>query len=212
MDVSPAYKYLRAARYLRTGTIDSSFGNAGIVESAFSQWSTHIPYKIMELDHNIYVFSSYRKSDSPVDYTANILKYNTNGIPDTTFGTNGIFKIPANINSITDVFVNGNKGFIISAQNLAFAELINMKVNYEMGTLHTKTVSLAPQIKFYPNPVTDLLYISGLKNEKFIIYNSLVQKMKSGSYTDKGIQVQDLNTGIYWLQLENSKSFQFIKK
>ena len=212
VDVSAANKYLRAARYLRSGAIDTSFGNAGVVESGFGQWSTHIPYKIMEMDHNIYIFSIYRKSDSPIDYTSNILKYNASGIPDLTFGTNGMFKFPANIHSITDVFVNGNKGFIISAQNVAFAELVNMKVNYETGTLNTDNVSSATPIKPFPNPVADILYVSGFKNEKFTIFNSLGQKMKTGFYTDKGIHVQDLNKGNYWLKLENSQAVQFIKK
>ncbi|TXF77546.1 T9SS type A sorting domain-containing protein [Chryseobacterium sp.] len=212
VDISPAFCYVRASRFLRSGAIDTSFGNGGNVDSSFGQWTMHVSHKIMELDHNIYVFSSYYKSSLPYEYAANILKYNTNGTPDPTFGTNGLFKIPGAISSVTDVAVNGDDGFIISAQYNASSQLYNIKVNYEMNFLHTASAILAPQIKVYPNPVADVLYIVGVKNQKFFMYNAIGQKIKTGFYNGKGIQVQDISNGSYWLKLENSKAVQFIKK
>ncbi|KFF23783.1 T9SS type A sorting domain-containing protein [Chryseobacterium vrystaatense] len=211
MDVSSAFKYVKGSRYLRSGAIDTSFGNAGTVEYSFGQWSVHVPHKIIEIDHHVYIFSSYYKSDSPVEYAATILKYNTNGVRDTSFGTGGLFKAPANISSVSDVFVNGDKGFIISVQK--YGELFNMKVDYNMNFLSTESAVLAPEMKLFPNPVTDILYMKGMKNDQFIIYNAAGQKVKAGFYTaGKGIQVQDLSKGSYWLKLERSKAVQFIKK
>ncbi|KMQ58623.1 hypothetical protein ACM46_21625 [Chryseobacterium angstadtii] len=213
VDVSSAYSYVRGSRYLRSGAIDTSFGNGGKVESSFGQWSVHVPYKIMELDHNIYIFSSYYKSDLPVEYAATILKYNTNGIPDATFGVNGLFKAPANISSVADVFVNRDKGFIISVQKNTYGKLFNIKVDYEMNFLSTASAIMNPKINVYPNPVTDILYISGIKNEKFVIYNAVGQKIKTGSYnTGEGIPVQDLSKGSYWLKFESLQAVQFIKE
>lgn len=214
VDVSSAFYYLKASRYLRSGTIDTSFGNGGNIEYSFGQWTMHVPYKIMELpDHSIYIFSDYYKSDLPTDYALTVLKYDTNGIPDPTFGINGLFKVPVNITSVSDVLVNGDDGFIISVQNNTLGDLFNIKVDYEMAFLHTDPVAAIPQIKLYPNPVTDVLYISGIKNDRFVIYNSLGQKVKAGSYIKgKGIQAGDLNKGIYWLKAETSKAVMFIKK
>lgn len=213
VDVSSANSYVRGSRYLRSGIIDTSFGNAGKVEYGFGQWSVHVPHRIMEIDHHVYVFSSYYKSDSPVEYAATILKYNTNGVRDTSFGTGGLFKVPANISSVADVFVNGDKGFILTVQKNTYGELFNMKVDYNMDFLSTESAVMAPEMKLFPNPVTDILYMTGMKDDEFVIYNAAGQKVKAGSYTaGKGIYVQDLINGSYWLKLERSKAVQFIKK
>ncbi|WP_343610835.1 T9SS type A sorting domain-containing protein [Chryseobacterium oranimense] len=213
VNVSSANSYVRGSRYLRSGAIDTSFGNSGKVEYGFGQWSVHIPHRIMEIDHHVYIFSSYYKSDSPVEYAATILKYNTNGVRDVSFGTNGLFKAPANISSVADVFLNGDNGFILTVQKNTYGDLFNMKVDYDMNFLSTESVVLTPQMKLFPNPVTDILYLSSVKNEDFVIYNAAGQKVKAGSYTaGKGIHVQDLSKGSYWLKLEHSKAVQFIKK
>lgn len=214
VDVSPAFHYMRASRYLHSGAIDTSFGDGGKVESSYGQWTMHVPYKIMELsDHGIYVFSSYYKSLSPIEYSATILKYDVNGVRDATFGVNGMFKIPANITNVTDVLENADDSLIISFQNNAWGSLFNMKVNHTTDVLETGVGIIAPQTTLYPNPVEDVLYISGMKNGKFAIYNSVGQKTKEGSYiSGKGIQVQDLSKGTYWLRLDDSETIMFIKR
>ncbi|MCT2561921.1 T9SS type A sorting domain-containing protein [Chryseobacterium herbae] len=88
-----------------------------------------------------------------------------------------------------------------------------VKVDYNMNFLHTDSSVLTPELRLFPNPVTDILYMTGMKDDQFVIYNAAGQEVKAGSYTaGKGIQVQDVSKGSYWLKLERSKAVQFIKK
>ena len=72
------------------------------------------------------------------------------------------------------------------------------------------------EINIYPNPVSDILNISGISSETdFEIYNSVGQKVSSGKIKDDKIDVRQLLKGVYFIQINNkvkTSRLKFIKK
>ncbi len=64
----------------------------------------------------------------------------------------------------------------------------------------------------YPNPVTDKLFVSGLSSEeKYEIYSVTGQISKSGKTSGSAIYVNDLQKGVYFIQIKDVRQ-KFIKK
>jgi hypothetical protein len=68
-------------------------------------------------------------------------------------------------------------------------------------------------LKIFPNPSQDLLFIQNEKVEKtpFLIFNQLGKIEKSGILNHSFIEIEDLPSGIYFLQVEN-QTVKFVKK
>jgi hypothetical protein len=69
-------------------------------------------------------------------------------------------------------------------------------------------------IKTYPNPASDFITISGLKNkENFRVYDVLGTEILMGVIIDNGeISIKDFSNGIYFLKFDNGSTIKFIKK
>jgi hypothetical protein len=83
------------------------------------------------------------------------------------------------------------------------------------STLGINDVELVTvDIKSYPNPAIDYLFISGLEKEiKFKIYNTLGAKVQKGrTSNDEKIDIQNLHNGLYFLKFDNGNTLKFIKK
>jgi hypothetical protein len=89
------------------------------------------------------------------------------------------------------------------------------------GDVHTTTLATSEalrkmKVQIFPNPVADIIQISGIENAQRIeIYNMTGQLVKSESFDNK-INVSKLIPGIYLLRI-NTKDFQtyefkFLKK
>jgi len=65
------------------------------------------------------------------------------------------------------------------------------------------------RLNFYPNPVDNYLTVESDRNFEYTIVNSNGLLIKSGSYNilDKHIDLQNLETGIYFLQIETLHIF-----
>jgi hypothetical protein len=65
-----------------------------------------------------------------------------------------------------------------------------------------------------PNPASDFLQVSGIKAmEKYAIYNVLGAKIQEGTLNDeKQIDLKKVPTGMYLLELENTKTIKFVKE
>lgn len=88
------------------------------------------------------------------------------------------------------------------------------------GDVHTTTLAVSNsskgKIQIFPNPVSDYISFSGVKNGKTLqIFSANGQFISAESYTDK-MNVNRLSPGMYVLKLifENgtSSEFKFIKK
>lgn len=68
-------------------------------------------------------------------------------------------------------------------------------------------------VKIYPNPASDFITISGLKNrENFRVYDVLGTEIIKGEIIDNGeIAIKNFSNGIYFLKFDNGNTIKFIK-
>lgn len=94
----------------------------------------------------------------------------------------------------------GQSGFA----EIAFAE----------GTLSVADFDLNSGFKIYPNPATNSINITGLSAaENYTMYNVLGVKVKSGTiHNNESILIEDLQEGLYYLNLDSGTTKKFIKK
>ncbi|MEE6126130.1 M43 family zinc metalloprotease [Chryseobacterium arthrosphaerae] len=83
-------------------------------------------------------------------------------------------------------------------------------------SLSTSEVNKKNTFGVYPNPVNDILNITGLSGEtQFEIHNAVGQLVKNGKTSNNQIHVSELAKGVYVITLNNAKvseSIKFVKK
>ena len=82
------------------------------------------------------------------------------------------------------------------------------------ATLSAHTAVLN-SLKLYPNPTSEFIYVSNLKeNVKARLYNFLGKELKQIELTSSNneINVGNLSSGLYFLSINNSDVFKFVKK
>ncbi|MCS3870800.1 hypothetical protein J3D55_003716 [Chryseobacterium ginsenosidimutans] len=71
-------------------------------------------------------------------------------------------------------------------------------------------------LSIFPNPVSDILNISGIiSDSEFEIYNAVGQKVSGGKISDQKVNVNELTKGVYFISIkdkENITRLKFIKK
>lgn len=84
--------HFRIARYNSNGTLDPAFGTGGIVKTNIG--SSDMAYSVaLQADGKIIVGGNYLVSVSPpFEYHSTLVRYNTDGSLDNTFGSTGIVK------------------------------------------------------------------------------------------------------------------------
>ncbi len=91
-------------------------------------------------------------------------------------------------------------------------------MSYQMMTFGTGTLSVdnfikdKNALKLYPNPVSDFFQVSGITQpENYKIFNLLGAEVGNGILSDnKKIDTRDLNSGMYFLKMENHSTLKFI--
>lgn len=86
-------------------------------------------------------------------------------------------------------------------------------VTVTTATLGVEDVILN-SVKIYPNPASDFITISGLKNrENFRVYDVLGTEIIKGKIIDNGeIAIKNFSNGIYFLKFDNGNTIKFIKE
>ena len=112
--LSGAYYNFSAARYDSDGTLDNTFGTNGIVITPVGSENDYTTSMAIQSNGKILV-AGYTLSGTNSDFS--IIRYNTNGTPDNTFGTNndGIVTTSINGNDICNSMVVQSDGKIILA-------------------------------------------------------------------------------------------------
>ena len=79
---------------------------------------------------------------------------------------------------------------------------------------NTADIEAKNEIRLYPNPSKDFAWISGLaKNTSYSIYNLLGERALEGTISDRQkINIQSIESGIYFLKLENGTILKFRKE
>ena len=91
---------LRIVRYNQNGALDNTFGNGGIVITPILNWALAYSLAIQE-DGKITVAGS--STEAVIRFEFTLVRYNTNGSLDNSFGINGIVRTPIGANS-SDAF------------------------------------------------------------------------------------------------------------
>lgn len=93
----------------------------------------------------------------------------------------------------------------------ATGEVEDYKVSFVNGALSAHEIQKNQEIHVCPNPVSDILHISGISSvTDFEIYNVVGQKVDEGKTSDK-VDVHYLIKGTYYIQIKDKK-LKFIKK
>lgn len=119
-DINPSLSgyYYNAflARFNADGSLDTSFGNNGYVKTELGSNEDYISDIYVTSTANIYAVA-HSISGSGIN-TAQVLKYDSNGDLETSFGTNGIKNIAfANHINLTSIFVQNDTSIILSGSS-----------------------------------------------------------------------------------------------
>lgn len=157
---------------------------------------------------------------SPID-VENIFVFNgDNSNPDAdwtffpTGGTNS--NVVANVQglvgrTVTLDWTDVTQIFITSASGLEWFGVDEIRT----PSLSTQEFDgLNTQIRLFPNPSTDYIQISNLKNtENYKIFNVLGSEVANGIVSDEEkIDIQNLTNGLYFLRFDNGNTMKFIKE
>lgn len=163
-----------------------------------------------------------------IDYNANGIFESTELTVSATSNTNNVitsfFNVPTSsvvggsINCSVTMRVIFSNTFVPNAcGNFAYGEVEDYGVAFHTGAnLSTSESNKNKEITIYPNPVSDVLNVSGISSETdFEIYNAVGQMVNSGKISDSKVNVQQLIKGVYFIQFKEKreiKPLKFIKK
>jgi len=217
-------------RYNTDGSLDNSFGQAGIVTTSFGQKDSQGRSVKLQSDKKILVAGYTRAAN--LKYDLGLVRYLQNGKLDTTFGINGIVTtIDSNFHETLLSMAIQADGKIIAAGDFWMNDSVrNFAINRYLSGLNlgiNDLQTLKNSILVYPNPVVERTTI-----EYFLINPSLVtvslidlngkvlktfidnQLQESGKHLQTIILPAGLPFGPYVLVVSTTKkvfSFKIIK-
>jgi hypothetical protein len=82
------------------------------------------------------------------------------------------------------------------------------------NTLKVEKLTNVNDLKIFPNPSHNYIYISGLsKRKNYSIYNTLGSEIKKGVISEgENISINNFSNGLYFLKLDKGNTIKFIKK
>jgi uncharacterized delta-60 repeat protein len=211
------------ARYTKNGKLDRTFGTNGKVISDFNGVNDKAYGISIQADDKI-VIAGVSNNGTKDKFV--IARFTKNGSVDNDFGNHGI--------KITGFNNNGGAAYAVAIQadgKIIAAGKANGK--FALARYKNDVVAIADNsgynisandltlngIKLYPNPVTDILHITGINKESTIsIFNTegkLVTQTTSANQT-YNFNTKQLPAGVYYLQVtsENKKAvtLKFVKQ
>lgn len=210
------YDNLNANRIVRLnsdGSIDNNFITSG---TGFDRSISEI--KILS-DNKILVCGSFTNYNGTT--ANNLIKLNIDGSIDNSFQTSAS---PNNdtLNSsyIADIEIDNNGKILICGSHFTNIDNIRRSLARLIGGTTALSINenyLTENLSIYPNPTNNIIRInnSNLINLNYVIYDLKGVKIKTGKQENGLIDVTDLKTDIYILQLKSKNkiySAKFIKR
>lgn len=154
--VGPVGASIFLARFNQDGSLDATFGTNGIVTTNLG-YTQHFANKVLVQDDGKLVVGG------TVSFVGNrgiLLRYNSNGSPDSSFGVNGVFVAPSGIRSFQDITIESSGNFLVLS-------------SYPAGTGVARYSSSGTLIESFTgiNYGCESLFL--LENGKFVIGGSL---------------------------------------
>jgi len=124
----------------------------------------------------------------------------------------GIDSVSYNGNDLSDDLVQSGSDFTYTADNIT--EDGSLYVSFEVGTGRKNIIINKENISIYPNPVTDVLYITGATKESMVQFISVTgaviyQKKISGN---SSIDVSHIPAGLYFVKVNNRVQCKLFKQ
>jgi len=191
------------------GVIDTAFGNEGIVVTPFGDGDDIAESVTIAPDGKILIAGHH---EDFYIYGA-VLRFNANGEPDTSFGTDGIVLIDAysyiieNIKLQADgkIVVCGWTGFSGTNEHHFTAS----RLLYEGANSTNDADMKENQISVFPNPASDFVSIQGITSLALITISDITGKTVMNEYVIQNaiLDISNLDMGIYMMTvLENGGS------
>lgn len=176
------YTGFTIVRYLTNGSLDSTFGNNGVVFTQIGM-SSGITSIALQNDGKIIVAGNTKLNSSTFNFTA--IRYDTNGIPDATFGNGGVAMIDVeNSSNCYNIALKQNGKIVLSGySNFNFNTGISLVQLNADGTLDTNFGTGGVSIHhFAESPDIEAWAMALDANEKIvttgIIYDTILQRNK----------------------------------
>jgi uncharacterized delta-60 repeat protein len=207
------------ARYTINGKLDSTFGLNGINNKLIASGAIAI-----QPDDKILVAGGGVK----------VARFKKNGFSDNSFGNNGVFVIDStNRYETVNAIALQKSGKIIAAGDSSAEDgydnnylIVRLKNYVPKSNVVTKDLLSITQnnfvntdIKIYPNPVKDILHVTGINEKSMIsIFNEEGKLEVQATATNRiyNVDIKQLPAGIYYLQVtsQNKKSItlKFIRQ
>ena len=190
------------------GSLDSSYGNSGIL--SFSGASTQQEYAIksVELVNGKTISGLQRWNNS---YDLGLTATDSNGNEDQTFGNQGqVITSLAGSQTLVSMIRQPDGKIILAGYDGNNVVLIR----YDISEFLSTTSTTQRGIRLFPNPAKDFITLEGLTtNASYSIYNILGQKIDEGIFKNNNyrIDVKNYKEGVYVLSTLEGK-YKFIKK
>ena len=193
------------ARLNENGSLDTSFGSNGFYKTMVGISPSGSCTDMKLLSNGKIILAGNLKTGTGIG----LLKLNSNGTLDNTFGTNGITTtINNNITNVSVskiaiksdgkvLVVGGAKANAPNNQTQIFIAQYN-----NSNTLGNENFE-KDKSTIYPNPVKEAIYLSNITKAEYEIFNILGESILKGISNENQINVNSLTKGIYILKFKN---------
>lgn len=201
--------------------------------SNYSDYTNDPLRKITLLAGSMYNFFYYEKGylNSTHNYLKVWIDFNGNGIfepQENVMAENShlccgtmLFSVPNSVSSdiqcpVVLRVINSDSPINDPCGQFASGEVEDYAVYFSKAALGTDENTKRSEIAVFPNPVSDILNISGITSDSdFEIYNAAGQKVSKGKTKNKTVNVNHLLKGVYFIQIKEKETpvkLKFIKK
>lgn len=189
-----------SVRYNVNGELDTSYAANGVASQALGNDYRELNDVLLQADGKLLaVLSKYNQPSNTYDFR--LMRFNPDGTPDADFGGAG---------GINTSFYNGyDEAFSVALQSdnkLIVAGSTYNGISEDFALARYTNVILGREdfessqyrIIAYPNPVKDVIYISGnYTGQEFSIYDTTGKLLMNGEITPIGISMSALQSGMY---------------
>jgi uncharacterized delta-60 repeat protein len=195
------------ARYNTNGSLDSTFGTTGIIVTSIGNYNDYGRALTIQSNGKILLVGGTTLTNGST-YQSALVRYNINGILDSTFDNDGIvttFFSTGNYSDGNAIILQSDGKIVVGG--IAGYDFVLARYNNDIPIEVNEICKEVPKVRIYPNPFiisTNLNIETPLKNAKLSIYNNfgqLVKKIENLYGTDITINRDNLLNGLYYFQL-----------
>lgn len=199
------------ARLHSDGTLDTTFGTAGIMTTPVSTANDWIFALQLQPDGKILGIGDALITATSYDFA--VARYLSDGTLDSSFGTNGI--VTTDFSALLDRGFCGTidgDGLLVGGVSTQGTEDFAL-VRYELGIALGTADNTFPQLDIVPNPATSFITLSNksVTPIAYIITDTTGKKVLSGVNATEHIDVSSLPGGLYFFNGEGYRSVKFIR-